>query len=246
MKALGRKLELFIYFIFFLFWGMSITSGVITFAASKSTSYQLVEPLLGGFGQNNSQSVNIISQQSGGTIGVGTSSDTGFQIKGGHLTTNDPSLSFDSISTSNFGSFSPLSTSTATTTFSISDYTSYGYIVQIVGTPPTNSNGYIITPLSTNSAPQVGTNQFGLNLVANSIPTTFGNNPIYGLLGSGSINANYNVANQYRFVSGDTIAQSNQSSGQTTYTISYIVDVADLIPGGQYQSLQNIVCTPTY
>lgn len=246
MKALGRKLELFIYFLFFLFWGLFISGSIITNAASKSSSFQLVEPQLGGFGQNNSQSANVISQQSGGTIGVGTSTDTGFQIKAGHLTTNDPALSFDIISTSNFGSFSPLSTATATTTFSITDYTSYGYIVQIVGTPPTNSNGYVITAMGTTSAPQVGTNQFGMNLVANSVPTTFGSNPIYGLLGSGSISANYNTPNQYRFVSGDTIAQSNQSSGQTIYTISYIADVADLIPGGQYESLQNIVCTPTY
>lgn len=248
MKPISPITEKIFYSLFLVSWLMLIFGGIKTLAISKSSSYQLAEPQLGGFGQDypTSSSNSISSLQTGGALGIGSASTSTDQIRAGHQTTNDPALSFSILSVNNFGSFSPESTATATTTFNVTDYTSYGYIVQIFGTPPTNSNGYVIGALTSPSSAQIGVNQFGLNLVANSSPIAFGAGPIYGLLGSGSISPNYAVANKFMFLNGDTVATSLQSSGQTTYTISYIVNVAPLIPGGQYQSLQNIVCTATY
>jgi len=249
MSVLGRKIQLIIYLVFFSFW-MFLVVMTFDFSANalKSANYQLIEPVVGGVGSNNSSSANLQVRTSGALIGSGTSSDTGAQIEGGHQTTGNPALSFGIVNANvTFGTFSPTSTATATSSFEVSDYTSYGYIVQIFGTPPTNSsNGYSIAPLKTNAASIAGTDQYGIDLVANTQPTTFGANPYFGQFGSGSIAPNYNTANSYRFDNGDEIAYSGKSSGLTTYTISYIVNVGSLDPGGQYQATQNIVCTATY
>ncbi len=244
---MGRRTEKFIYFIFVCVWAIIFAGELNAMAILKSTNYQFIETSLGGTGLTATQSPDFQSQQSGGIIGVGTSSDGTVQIQAGNETTSDPALSFSVLSSSaNFGSFSPTSTAVANSSFEVSDYTSYGYIVQVFGTPPTNSSGYSITPMTTTAASSVGTEQYGFNLVANTNPVSFGANPNNGQFGYGSVSANYDVPNNYRFVNGDIIASSAKSSGLTIYTISYIVNVSDITPGGQYTAQQNIVCTGTY
>lgn len=100
--------------------------------------------------------------------------------------------------------------------------------------------------MATNDSSHPGTEQFGINLVANTSPASFGANPNNGDFGFGSVAENYNVANQFRYVSGDTIAKAEKSSGETTYTISYLVNVTGLTPGGSYASNQTLVVTGTY
>lgn len=246
MSVLGRKFHAVAYFSFAFIWALYGFGYLIT-SASQSAHYQLIETSLGGTGSVGSQSANYQSQQSGGVTGLGTSTGTAYQVQAGHETTNDPTLSFSIISPSpNLGSFSPTTTSTATAQFEVVDYTSYGYTVEMYGTPPTNSYGYKIKALSSNAAPQVGVEQYGYNLVANTIPSSFGANPVFGQFGSGYAATNYNTPNSYRFVNGEEIAYSGKSSGQTIYTISYIVNVSSLTPGGQYSSVQNVLCVGTY
>lgn len=250
MSVLGRNKIYFAYFCFsFLF--ISFTFFSLIADAAQSSNYHLVETSLGGTGQLNSSSASYQVQQSGGIIGVGTSKSSGSgggdQVKAGHETTNDPALSFEVINANvSFGSFSPTSTAVTTSTFAISNYTSYGYIVQIFGTPPTNAYGYKIKEMTANGASIAGTEQYGINLVANTQPQTFGADPNFGQFGNGSIATNYNTANSFRFDSGDEIASAGKSSGKTTYTISYIVNVSPITPGGQYTATQNIVVTGTY
>lgn len=225
---------------------MTISIFGISVSAMQSNNFRLIEPVVGGTGINNSSSTNLSLRSSGALIGIGTSSDSSAQIQAGHQTTPNPALSFGIINANVvFGTFSPTATATAISSFEVSDYTSYGYIVQIYGTPPKNAN-HTITPLAQNSSSQPGTDQYGINLVANTIPTTFGANPNFGQFGVGNIATNYNTPNSYRFVNGDEIAYSSKSSGLTEYTISYIVNVSGLDPGGQYSATQNIVCTATY
>jgi hypothetical protein len=217
-------------------------------ALSSSTDYEFEESALGGLGPANAitQSTNYQAAESGGILGVGNSSDSGFQIKSGHTTTNDPALSFGINSYSaNFGFFSPTSTATATASFEVLDYTSYGYVVQTAGTAPSNGT-HTISAMGTTAAPVTGTEQFGMNLVANTVPTSFGANPNHGQFGVGSASSNYATTNEYRYVSGDTIASAPQSSGMTVYTISYIADVSSITPAGIYNSNQTIICTGTY
>lgn len=247
MSVLGRnKIYIAYSCLSMLFLGLYFF--MLSASAEQSTHFQLVEPSLGGTGLLNSSSSNYQAQESGGIIGVGTSASTaGDQVQAGHETTNDPALSFAVINGSvNFGNFSPTATAVTTSTFSITNYTSYGYVVQVFGTPPTNSTGYKIKAMSANGASTVGVEQYGINLVANTQPATFGANPDYGQFGNGSISTNYKTPNSYRFDSGDEIAYAGKSSGQTIYTISYIVNVSPITPGGQYTATQNVVVTGTY
>ena len=212
----------------------------------QSPSYKFEYTDIGGGGLNLASSPNYQSVLSTTDAAIGTSSSTNFQSAGGSQTTGDPSLSFTvDTGTSSFGTFSPTSAATATSTFSVSDYTSYGYAVQIIGNPLTNE-GTQITPMATTDISRPGENQFGINLVANTSPATFGANPNYGQFGVGSAAANYATPNKFRYVSGETIALGPKSSGVTTYTISYMVNVNSLMPGGEYATNLALVCIATY
>lgn len=193
-----------------------------------------------------SSSTNYSAINSGNDIAVGDASSTNYNISTGSNTTNDPNLSFAITSpTPTFGSFNATAGTVTTATFSVLNYTSFGYTVQITGTAPTNGS-HTITPLATQTASTAGTEQFGINLVANTSPSSVGANPDNGNYGFGTVNANYGTSNQYRFVSGDTIASAPKSSGQTNYTISYLVNVSPITPGGVYTSNQTLIVTGTY
>lgn len=211
-----------------------------------STNYKFTETALGSGGLIQSSSANYQGRDSIGDLSVGNSTSANYQINTGNTTTNDPALSFTINDGSiNFGNFSASAATTTTATFTISNYTSYGYVVQIVGNPPKNGSSSI-TPMTTTGPSNVGTSQFGINLVANTSPISVGANPNNGSFGFGVASADYNTPNQYRYVSGETIAQAPKSSGLTTYTITYLVNVVGLTPGGQYTSDQTIIVTGTY
>jgi hypothetical protein len=223
-----------------------ITAPTTSADSLKSPNYQFVEQSLGGSGSVGSQSANYQSIQATGILGVGGSTSTSFQVKAGNVTTNDPALAFAVTSgTISFGNFSPGTAATATGTFQVLDYTSYGYIVQIIGNPP-SYGAHTLAAMATTAVSQVGIEQFGINTVANTLPTSLGANPDNGSFGFGQAATNYNTSNNYRYVSGDTIALGPKSSGLTNYTISYIINVSDLTPGGTYTSGQTLLCTGTY
>jgi hypothetical protein len=213
----------------------------------KSAHYQVDESFLGNGGLLQSNSAHYQTDGSSiGDTGTGNSASSNFQTNSGYTTTGDPALSCGITSpNANFGSFSPSGAAVATSTFQVSDYTSYGYVVQIVGDPPSNG-GHTLAAMTSTGPSQAGVEQFGINLVANTSPVSVGANPDHGQFGFGSAAANYDTPNSYRYVSGETIASAPKSSGITTYTISYLVNVTSLTPGGQYAANQSIICTGTY
>jgi hypothetical protein len=212
----------------------------------QSNNYKFDETDLGGGGLNQSSSPNFQSILSVGDNAVGDSASTNFQTQAGSLTSPDPALTFIINSGAvNFGTFSPSLAATATSSFSIINYTSYGYIVQVTGAAPTNGS-HTISPMLTAGASSPGGEQFGINLVANTSPTSVGANPVQGLFGAGVAATGYNTPNSYQYINGDTIASAPKSSGITTYTISYLVNVNSRTPGGQYTSDQQIIVVGTY
>lgn len=222
-----------------------LTSGVAA-ESLQSANYRFDESVLssGGLGQSSSA-----SYQAGDSIGgavIGDSASGNFQINAGPVTTNDPALGF-SVNNANatFGNFSASTAATATATFAVSNYTSYGYVIQIIGSPP-SKGGHTLAAMLTTGPSLSGIEQFGINLVANTSPTSVGANPDHGQFGFGSAASNYGTANSYRYVSGETIASAPKSSGVTAYTISYVVNVNSLTPGGQYVGDQVLICTGTY
>lgn len=215
-------------------------------AALQSNNYIIDEPTLGSGGLDQSSSTNYQINNATNDLSIGNASSSNFQIDAGSNTTPDPTLSFSvNNANANFNDFSSTDSSTATANFSVSNYTSYGYVVQIFGDPPTNGD-HVIAPMTSNNNTQIGIEQFGINLVANTLPVSFGTNPNNGQFGFGSISSNYATANSFRYNNGETIAYASKSSGVTIYTISYLVNVASITPGGQYTSKQTIVITGTY
>jgi hypothetical protein len=220
----------------------------------QSTNYRFDEPTVGAGSLNQSSSTNYRGQAGVGDLGIGNSSSANFQVNAGSKTSPDPVLSVAVTSSlADFGKLSPSSTSTATATFTVINYTSYGYAVQMTGTPP-SYNGRSLAAMSTTALSQPGIEQFGINLVANTSPINFGNNLDNGQFGYGQIGngptapdySNYSTPNEYRYIPGEIIASAPKSSGQTTYTISFVANVSAITPGGEYLSNQTLIVTGTY
>lgn len=148
-----------------------------------------------------------------------------------------------------------LSTSSAATTtwgFSIRTYLASGYIVTNASDPPTATSGagtHTLANLTSPTASSPGTEQFGINLVANTSPTTFGAVPAQipdSSYSFGQAATGYNTANLFKYVKGDTVAYSPKSSGETDYTISYLYNISTATPAGKYVFNHILVGTSTF
>ncbi len=228
---------------------MLLLPAVATAAQSSSSSYQVNEVFFGAGGALNNCSANYCSKQSLGETGVGGTSSTNYQARAGFNTDREPFLQFIVNGTNtDIGVLSTSSTATTTATFSVKNYLSSGYQVVTVSNPP-KYNTYTMHNLTTASSSVAGTEQFGINVVANTSPTTFGANPVQvpsGVFSFGAAAPGYNTPNKYKYVPGDTIAYSSTSSGETDFTISYIYNISVVTPGGTYGFNDVLVATATF
>lgn len=229
-----------------IFYGLGIS---VLAQSLQSTSYRLDESYIGPGGTINSSSPNYRESSTAGDLGVGQSLSASYRAQAGFNTTNDPRLvMIVNTSSINFGAFSTAAATTATATFSVLNYTSSGYGVFTVGNPPAIS-GHTLSGMSSTGPSQNGVEQFGINLVANSSPVSFGNDPAQipsGIFSFGAASSGYNGANNFRYVAGEQIAESVKTSGETDYTVSYIVNAATNTPAGKYQGTQALVVVGTY
>ncbi len=226
-----------------------LVPSVVAASQSHSSNYQVNEVFFGNGGNLHACSSSYCAKQSAGETTVGNTSSTTYQAQAGFNTNRTPYLQFI-VNTTNLdlGVLSTGGATTANATFSVKSYLSSGYSVVTVSNPPKNSS-YTLNALSTPTASNAGTEQFGMNLVANTSPSTFGANPVqvpsssfsYGTAASG-----YNTPNLYKYVAGDTIASSSKSSGETDYTLSYIYNISNLTPGGYYTFNDVLVATATF
>lgn len=221
------------------------------FAESTSPNYRVDEYFFGTGGELDASSPNYKARQTAGEMTVGNAFGANYQFQGGFNTTDDPLLEvavdggvFD------LGNLDAFATKSASTTFSVRSYLSAGYSVRIVGGPPHNSSGpgYTLPAVAALAASTPGIEQFGINLADNTSPNT-GAEPQQvpdGTFSFGAVAAGYDTPDMFKFVSGDTVAFSNTSSGQTVYTLSFIANVAELTPAGQYQGSLSVIVVPTF
>lgn len=193
------------------------------------------------------------ANMSAGELTVGNTAGTDFQAQAGFNTRRDESLEVNVTKAAvNLGVIDPSSTGFDTAEFNVKSYLSSGYVVQIYGLTPTNG-GYSVAATTAPYNSTQGTEQFGLNLVENTTPI-LGADPVQDAdaqnlgspFGFGGASSPYDTADVFRYTSGDTIAAATQSSGYTYYTISYIMNVSALSPGGTYTTSQSIVVTSTF
>lgn len=145
-------------------------------------------------------------------------------------------------STLNLGTLTTATTGSGTSQLGAATNGGSGYAITVAGATLT-SGSFTITANAANAASTQGTEQFGLNLAANSTPAV-GQAPDGS--GAGTATANYATANTYRFVSGDTVASVAAADNFRRYTVSYISNIAANTEPGTYSTTLTYVCTATF
>ena len=151
--------------------------------------------------------------------------------------------------------FSPTDTATAKSQMAASTNATNGFSITVAG--PTLTSGSNTIPAMASAGPGIrGTSQFGMNLKLNTTATSTvaaGSeiNPLPdGTSFKGQQAAGYDTADSFKFVSGDSVANSaNGGAGPTNaqiYTSTYIVNVAGSQTAGTYTSTLTYVCTATF
>lgn len=230
-----------------------LLSGV-ALAQYSSTNYQANEVFFGSGGDTNQSSANYSASVSAGSLGVGRYSSTNYQAYSGFLTPNEPflELGIDTAAV-NLGPVDPATTQTGSADFHVRAYVDSGYTVQTLSQPPLYTSGinsHTLTAMVAQASSAAGTEQFGINLVHNTSPANFGSDPSpqpNGTFATGIAAPGYDTTNQFKYVVGDTVAESGSSGwGLTNYTISYIANASIITPAGIYQMVQDLVAVATY
>lgn len=223
---------------------------------SSSANYGVDEVFFGSGGELNACSASYCAKQSAGEIAAGNTAANAFQAVGGFNTNRAPYLAFSVAgSSTDLGYLSKTATAYTTATFAVKTYLSHGYVVQLASNPPTNTgSGYMLSTLATPTAPSPGTEQFGINLVANTVagcgmPADFGAGPVQvpdNTFSFGEVATDYGTCGLFKYVKGDIVASSSRSTGETDFTMSFIYNIEDLTPDGEYVFNAELVATATF
>lgn len=131
------------------------------------------------------------------------------------------------------GTLDPESTLVAHSQMAVGTNATAGFAITVNGTSMSAGLNVIDTPdAPTESTP--GTNQFAINLVANSDPA-IGSDPD-GPFTNAVPATDYGEPNKYKFVSGDVVAYSPNVSLIRRFTVSYIVNVSPNLHAGVYST----------
>jgi hypothetical protein len=204
---------------------------------SSSSSYSVDQVYFGGGSQLNACSAHFCSKQTVGDTAVGNAAGTAFQTIAGTNTDRDPYIAFStSGGTTDLGILSTAGTATATATFAVKTYLANGYVVTLASDPPSNGTGGHIfnAPSSPTAAAAPGTTeQFGINLAVNTTgcgsPANMGAAPVQ--------------------VPSGTFSYGTVATGYDTfrsYTISFIYNITQVTPNGDYVFNGDLVATSTY
>jgi hypothetical protein len=108
-----------------------------------------------------------------------------------------------------------------------------GFAITAVGTPLAAGTN-VIDGITTPTASDPGTNQFGINLVQNTAPA-IGDDP-EGTFANAQPTPGYDTPNEYKYVSGDVVASSPNVSLMKKFTVSYIVNSSPNLRAGVYST----------
>jgi hypothetical protein len=223
---------------------------LIAHAQYTSPNYQVEEIFIGNGGELDACGTAFCADQILGGTAVGDTESNNFRAEGGFGTPGEPTLEMSVSNTSiNLGILTSSTTGAASSNFSVKNYLSNGYVVRVYGDPPTNpSSSTPLTALATPTTSQAGVEQFGINLVANTTPG-IGANPSQApdsTFSFGQAAAGYNTPDNFKYVEGEAIALSNESTGQTDYTMSIIANISTLTRGGEYRTTLVVQAIATF
>lgn len=220
-------------------------------AQYTSTNYKVNETFFGSGGNLDNQSANYKAKTAAGELAVGNISSPNFQANAGFNTTNRILLELNVVGgVFDLGVLDTSQAKATTTTFTVRDYLSSGYTLQVLGATPSNS-GHFLAAMSSAGPSVPGTEQFGINLAANNLPGVgpFGAVPSQlpdSTFGFGQADSPYDTSNSFKYVDGDTVAHSSKSTGVTQYTLSMIANIDRRTAGGAYGTSLYVRAVPTY
>ena len=230
---------------------IALVSVVDAFAESPTSSspnYQATQLQFGSGDSSESCHGNYCASTSVGGASAGEGKSSSYAAVFGDITEGQPLLEvIVDNGISDLGEFLPTETRYKTMSVKVRNYLSEGYIIQIIGSS-LKYGTHTIAPLTEPTASQVGKEQFGINVVANTTPM-IGANPVQvpsGEFSFGRAADDYATPNKFMYNSGDVVALSDMSSGETDYTVSMIVNVAASTPAGHYTSDFSAVVIPSY
>lgn len=140
------------------------------------------------------------------------------------------------------GTLTNATTGSGTSSMTASTNAASGYSIAVNGSTLTSGSS-TITALSSPTASSVNNKQFGINLVSNSTPSV--GSAVSGT-GTGAAATGYNTTNNFKFVSGDTVASAAAPTDDNTYTVSYIANITGSTAAGAYQAQLNYVTTANF
>lgn len=221
-------------------------AGTVFANTSTSPSYQMTESQF-----NSGASTQSCSGQYCATVTIGDATEGG-DMRSNTATFDDNPMSEPMLEMiiepgqSNLGTLTTETTASKTSLVKVRSYLT-GYQVLLIGDAP-KYNGRALSTSSTPVASNPGTEQFGVNVVANTSPGV-GANPIQipgdGIL-FGEASDLYKTPNMFKYTNGDVIAQSINDSGQTHYTVSMIMNISNTTPAGKYTGDFMTVLMPVY
>ncbi len=219
-------------------------------AEATSPNWGVSEVSFGSGGELQACSTNFCSRQSAGELTVGNTSSANYQAQAGFNTVRSPFLEVTTASTMiNLGDLDPGSVASGSSLFSVKTYLAYGYSVVIDGEGLKHKGtGQALTNMNSTDISRPGVEQFGINLRQNTSPMVGGEitHSPDSSFGFGAAAAGYDTANNFRFNSGETIAQSPKSSGTTNYTLSAIANINTTSKSGVYNGRLTIIVVPTF
>ena len=144
------------------------------------------------------------------------------------------------------GTITPSTSGTGTSQIGVTTNAATGYSITYNGSTLTSGANTITAIGATAAASSVGTEQFGLNLKANTSPTTFGADPSGA--GSAVPTTQYNTANSFAFVAGSatSIVAPTSPDNFRLFTAAYMANVAGTTQPGSYTTTLTYVCTALF
>ncbi len=137
----------------------------------------------------------------------------------------------NSVYYTDMGDLTPTTTLTARSQMAVGTNATGGFAITAYGTPPSAGTS-VIDASTTPTESRKGTNQFGINLVANTSPG-IGSDP-EGTWANALASPGYDTPNKYKYVSGDVIAYSADVSLMKKFTVSYIINSKPDLRAGVY------------
>lgn len=138
------------------------------------------------------------------------------------------------------GQLSPTETLTAQSEMAVGTNASGGFTITANGGPPSAGTN-VINGMSSPAESRPGTNQFGINLVANTAPN-IGVDP-EGEWANALAAPGYETPDMYKYQSGDVVAYSPNVSLMKKFTVSYILNSSSNLKPGVYSTTITYIAT---